>query len=194
MQLTTQRKVFLAVLALAGAAFGADRCFFSAATASAQPAPAMKAESAAVIGPLAAPAPQVAGLGTLAERLKAYYGHEDAGPLPDAFCPSSAWVGEAPGKPDGAADSRAALTAAFGSHHHLLAVMSGGHRPLAIVDGKVLHAGQLLDGFRLTAIRDRSAVFTADAARVELQLQPKAKAATDDALTIRRSGPGSTWE
>jgi hypothetical protein len=200
MQLTTQRKIYLAVLALAGLGFGTDRCFFSPPPADAHAAVASAASTPALVS--AAPhaasgpsAPEPADAGAVAQRLQAAQGDVELTSLRDVFSPTSAWTGAARLAPDKARAQAAETIERFRSGHHLLAVMNGGRVPLALVDGKVVHPGQRVDGFRLDQIGEHSVSFTSGDMTVDLHL-PSRSPSTGHAgqVSIRQAQAGLAWE
>lgn len=185
-------------MVLAGAAFGADRLFFSPAPAEAH-APAATSSAA---GPVPAPASAIASAAepndyeVFSQRLAAIGTGDDIAHVRDVFCPTSAWPGATRTPADNArAKSLQATKDAFTSHHHLLAVMKGGRRPLALVDGNVCHRGQAIDGLRLVEIRDRSVVFRSDSLSVELPLPTRpAKMPATGEVNIRPATLGAQWD
>jgi hypothetical protein len=89
----------------------------------------------------------------------------------DAFRPSVKWVG-APRHPS----TNRELTDAVKEFqkHKLMAVMKQSGGGVAIIDKWTVGVGQTLDGFRLVAVKDRSAILRKGTQKVELKL------ATDD--------------
>ncbi|MDB5299746.1 MAG: hypothetical protein JWO87_1409 [Phycisphaerales bacterium] len=190
MKLNTQKAIYLGVLGLAALAFAADRWVFSPAAASAQPAGAGITHVAPKIA-LAGPSQDgLAGLASLSSRLTkaAEADGTDPDQVRDAFRPSAVWVVKAveTARGSSAADH-------FRDQHHLLAVMSGTRGGIAIINGKTVRKGQTIDGFRLTSVRERSAVFENADGAVELGLPKGTDASTDNAI-VRTAGPGSAWD
>lgn len=60
--------------------------------------------------------------------------------------------------------------ARFVRTHQLTAVVMDGPRSGALIDNRFLVPGQVLDGFRLVSVADRSAVFEGQGRRVTLEL------------------------
>jgi hypothetical protein len=60
--------------------------------------------------------------------------------------------------------------------HKLQAVMKRTNGGIAIVDKKTVRVGQTFEGFRLVAVKDRSAIFRRGELRVELKLPEEAMA------------------
>jgi hypothetical protein len=92
----------------------------------------------------------------------------DPGRVSDAFRPSVKWVG-APRQVTTTAELRDAARE-FQMRHRLTAVMKQTAGGLAIIDKTTVVVGQTYDGFRLVAVKDRSAVLRRGNQRVELRL------------------------
>jgi hypothetical protein len=192
MHLTKQQKIVSAVLGLAVAAFSVDRWVIGTPDASNEVAisPTQR-QTRAPRRPAVRPAAQAAvahaagmeasaGLSTLALRLEAVrQAHAlDLQAIPDAFVPSSAWVGSqrtavVEDRPDAAKD--------FLNRHKLTAVMKQVGGGVAIIEGKTVAVGQSIAGFRLVVVKDRSAVLRRGNQRVELRLpeEPGVNGASD---------------
>jgi hypothetical protein len=183
MKVSLERKVLIGALGLGALAFVLDRTVFSAGGDAAEPASAADA-SAYVVKPSAGPqalAKVIPGNETrtssLAGRLRASSSARlGAYELRDAFMPSPAW------QPAAVLEEPAARsTAQFAARHHLNGVLassgerssSGGH---ALVDGKIIAVGQLVDGFRLVSVSHRSAAFESADGRVVLEMDHSAAA------------------
>ena len=194
MQLTKQQKIYAAVLGLAVSAFAFDRFILgpgdaapdevAAAPASARPAPrrvpaqpavARDAAAAFAAAPAYAAPPGPAGAASngaaLSARLEAVAAARNLklDAVGDAFRPSPVWVGS----PKQIAPSGELVDAAaeFQKKRKLMAVMKQGAGGIAIIDKTYLSVGQSLDGFRLVAVKDRSAVLRRGTQRVELRLR-----------------------
>ncbi len=87
--------------------------------------------------------------------------------VPNAFVPPTSW--EVAETPESLPAGRVAAET-FMLTHVLTGVMAAGDGGYAIIDGKTLFIGQVLDGFELLSVSDRSAVFEANGVRVELML------------------------
>jgi hypothetical protein len=87
------------------------------------------------------------------------------GDVRDAFRPSDAW-------PDGGAGTGPSESVAerFKREHELTAVMAAGPGGYAIVDGRTLFIGQVLDGFTLVSVGPRHATLESGGVRVVLDL------------------------
>jgi hypothetical protein len=180
MHLSTQRKISFGTLALAVVAFATDRLVFTPAGAEGQPPqPAALVHTSGPANPSSArtaeatPASQeadarLAALSVVAQRLQraAHDGGLNAAQAPDAFEPAS-WIGPAPAKVNAAPDAGAIL-GRFRQRHKVLAVMKSGRGAMALVDGRTLRRGQVIDGFKLTQVRERSVVFESSDGQVEL--------------------------
>lgn len=55
----------------------------------------------------------------------------------------------------------------------LRAVMLGGRKPVINVDGKTLSIGDSIDGYRLTAVREREAVFVRNGRHIILSIDAR---------------------
>lgn len=202
MQWTKQQKVYGAVLGLAVVAFGVDRWVIGhddeaadaahvadvAPRQSRRPAPVQRsAEGRATAALVPAPAPLAPS--TLASRLEeaARVQRLNLEQINDAFRPSTAWVGT----------PRTATVAElrdeardFLQRHRLTAVMKQTAGGVAIIDQKTVAVGQSLDGFRLVAVKDRSAVLRRGGQRVELRL-PEENLAAPGSEKLANTGSGN---
>jgi hypothetical protein len=96
------------------------------------------------------------------------------GEIRDAFKPAPAWVAAAASDKTGGAGgagSKSVETSGqrFAKKHQLTAVVLGRGGGV-LVDGKFLRIGQSLDGFKLTAVEQRSATFASEQEQVKLEL------------------------
>ena len=178
MQKSKKRKIYVGILALAIAAFLADRFLLDPP----ESAPAAAVADSDVSVPRPKPAgpepPAVAdatkGSKVLADLLTELAAAEkiDLTRAPrDAFSPSSAWAPQARKEKPVAVRRERALAEAFVKKHDLMAVMTdkgGGGK--AIINGMCFQVGQELDGFRLASVGKGSVVFVRESIRVELQL------------------------
>jgi hypothetical protein len=201
--MTNQRKIFGALLTLAASAFGVDHWWLGSgatpaeaqANVAAAHAPGPRRGGNEARGPAQKPARPAPATRTLAARLLdaarteqvAADEEEDAAPVPDAFRPSSLWY------PAAAAVAAAAVAvpviapekiAEFRSRHRLTAVMKssrpradGSTGGLAIIGGKVYSPGQVIDGFTLVSLGERTAQLTCKGVSIQLAIDPP------DALT-----------
>ncbi len=155
-----QRKVYVSVLALAGAALIVDRFFLGASSVSG-PAPAAASQEFAVPQRTAAekiqqPTKDEPIAGDLAARLEALRQPGDTGDLfYCGFAPPRAQL-DAPAPVEAAP---AFDTEAFIASHPLSAVMRGNGGSLAVIGKRVLRVGDTLDGLTLVRIENQSAVF-----------------------------------
>jgi hypothetical protein len=173
MTLTRQRKIYLTILALGLIALGIDRFFLLPARSEARPArptasPGLPADPAPDVPrdpevnttSLAAPARI-----TIADRLEELaeaHGY-DPTTLPNAFEPSPTWF-------EVEAAPRVSTASRFLQAHTLNAVMAGEGDGYAIINGKSLFIGHVIDGFMLVEVRQRSVVLESQGIRVELTL------------------------
>jgi hypothetical protein len=190
MKLTRERKIYGVILVLAVAALGFDQ-FTGSSSSDSSGAPPVAQEDPGSLLLASAPASRGNASGvsaskddqpTLAQRLAA------AAPAGAALAPEHirdvfriprAWTGSGPAP---VADNTAALAAErFVQTHKLTAVSKSGADAgggVAAVDGKLLHPGAVLDGFKLVAVTRTSAIFDCGGAQVVLQLKTDAAAAS----------------
>ena len=186
MKMTRKGKVCAVVLGLAGVAVMCDQLFF---LRSAGPATAQAASGAAVSEPVAstplpavAPSAEVPGgtgqpMSAIAGRLQrlAEEHRLNLSEVDDAFDPPASWKQqEQTVRVLNLSQMRAN---AFRDTHQLTAVLTAGKRGLAVLGGKPVRIGQIIDGFTLVAVAKRSAVFEAEGVRAELSLRSES---TDD--------------
>jgi hypothetical protein len=190
MQLTKQQKIYAAVLGLAVSAFAFDRFVLgpgddapeevAAATAARRPAPRRTPARPAGVASVNAAAAQAAAAGpaapgtaspsTLSIRLEALAAAQKLklDNVGDAFKPSTVWVGS----PKQVAPTVEVVDAvAEFQKKKLTAVVKQNSGGIAVIDKTYLSVGQSLDGFRLVAVKDRSAILRRGNQRVELRLR-----------------------
>ena len=164
MNLTRQQKVLMGVLALGASAVVVDRVWLdqphggphsASAEAIANPDQAM---TVAELDTWIADIDNVAGLLSFADRLSSLRDHADteADPLRDAFSPPRRWLGEA-GQVDDRARAVAEAHARFIRAHRLDAVMLDGREGVAVINGKAVRVGELVDGYKLIDVQKKSA-------------------------------------
>ena len=111
---------------------------------------------------------------SFAERLRLITGSsgdDDFSRTRDAFVPGPGW-GATPSAVGAVPDNHARQAAeAFQSRHVLEAVLVSGDKRYAVIGGQTLSIGQTLDGYRLRAVHERSAVFEGRGIRVELGIK-----------------------
>lgn len=183
MKWNNQRKIAVGLLGLASVAFLADRFLLQADTPESlvvAPASDAKPGAGGVTG-IAAQERSAAAAGlpmaALARRMEEICLAEGLSPgaARDAFTPPSAWF---PAPPPAAAPAPAAVAlpsraSDFKSKFKLTAVMRRGAAPtngLAVIQGETIRIGQIVGGFKLMAINDRSVVLSDGAETVELEL------------------------
>lgn len=133
---------------------------------------------------------------SLAKRLHAFGKDRQIDPksVNDVFEP--AWrTKEVAAETRDAKDPGQVATVAFVQTHRLTAVMGAGQSNgsgYAVVDGTLLRAGQMLDGWKLTSVASRSAVFESNGLRAELlvQIESTATSAAPPAETDAAKDPG----
>jgi hypothetical protein len=187
-----KRKLIVCVLGLAVAALLADRALLGSgkpgpkeavAEPSAAPAAAPNAPGQSPVAPPRQSRETVQE--SLACRLKAVSEADgfDSANVRDAFCLSPAWTKDlGPAAPSSPQQDKAEQ---LKMDHQLVAVMMAGEGGYAIVDGKCLRIGQVLDGFTLISVTDKSAVLESDGIRVELKVP-----STEDEEGLGKSGNG----
>ena len=168
--MTRKRKIYLTILAVGLIALGIDRVVLLPSRTEARPVTTTPPPD-----PPVAPVPDIPKANTtnvaaparvtIADRLDALakaHGYDPTS-LPNAFEPSSAWseVEAAP---------RVSTASRFLQEHTLNAVMAGEGDGYAIINGKSLFIGHVIDGFMLVEVRQRSAVLESQGTRVELAL------------------------
>ena len=179
MKVTLQQKISFGVLGLAAIAFVIDRATSSPTPAAAHAminpgakvGPAARAAAAKPAASNSAISDGLVSLASFSQRLQqaADAEHVDAAHANDAFVPSTQWVGA---RQENDADAAERLAAAnhFREKHKLLAVMLSGRGGIALLDGKPLRPGQSIDGFKLSELHERSAVFTSGKMQVLLNV------------------------
>jgi len=180
MQLSRQQKVYLAILAVTCGGLVVDRLFLRG-----DPAPIVSSEAETIIGRSEqlvrggpdsnSPSPSMKlarqTYGGLAQRLEMLWPDEglDLDEARDAFSLPPAWRASASIQNPRAGDN-AALR--FANNHQLKAVLVDGKMRYAWVDNHLLILGQELDGFKLVAVDEDSATFSAGRKQVVLKLTP----------------------
>ncbi len=166
------RKIYGAILAVALTSLVADRLFFGEggstpqqASASSQDVPATEA---AVLHAIAEPVSQ-SDQATLAQRLKSLEGDFglDISKFRDAFMPSKDWLGRG-------TDGEFTLETTgreFARLHQVTSILFiGDGKGSVIIDGQFVSVGQVIDGFTLIGLTDKTAVFQFAQETVELEL------------------------
>jgi hypothetical protein len=177
MTLTKSQKVYVAIMVIGLVALLIDRTMLQPEQAAADAASALQyaiSPSTSSAGPedpgsprSEGPAPRQVAIARKLEQIAEQRGLDPTGVI-DAFRPSPRWlaVGEvpvAPAKPE-------LLAERFRKAHTLTAVMGSGDQGWAIVDGRTLLIGRVLDGFTLVSVERRSAILESGDARVVLSL------------------------
>jgi hypothetical protein len=183
MTLTKTRIGSLAALGIVLAAFTVDRVFLSSETtaprqahaASEPPPPAPKASPAPAVRTPAEPA-ACPGRPSAASRLKALAEAEnlDGTDFRDAFVPAPSWLAQLK-TPEPVVEVVVQETneaQEFAQRHTLTAVIVIAGGGGAVVNGKTVHVGEELDGFRLVRLTPTSALFQGAKDQVEVSLPP----------------------
>jgi hypothetical protein len=169
MKLNRSQTIYASILGASLLALSVDQLFLGPpSTASAEPAPAVLVTptgSAPDGGYVTAPIPER----KLAARLQAIAVERGLDPRRpgDPFQVPAAWLPD-----DGTTviktGGEETPVERFKAQHRLTAVMASRTGGTAIINGRHLNHGDVLDGFRLAEVRRRSAVFERDGKRVEL--------------------------
>lgn len=176
MKLTKTQKIYVGVLGLAAAALMVDRLFLLPAETSAEthaaaqfavPPSAGGVDDLEVFTPPEGPASPQVELARGLEALAARRGLDPAD-VRDAFHPAQVWLDAGLGA-SGPGPTKS-VTDRFKEAHTLTAVMASGADGYAIIDGRTLFIGQLLDGFVLVEVGPRRAEFESGQTRVVLTL------------------------
>ncbi len=187
MRLTKERKAYVAVFGLGLVALIADRLFFAPAGARAATEAAAEPEPTAEVQHAPA-APAVPAGPTFIERLSKQASWQQ-GPLQDAFTAPVAWVGTRVAPEEGPAV--AIDGTAFAAAHRLTAVAKGAKGQIALVSGKAVFKGQVLDGYTLVDVIEngevRAAIFERDGVRVQLEVGDGGQARKTDKAAIHPS-------
>ncbi|MBX3390019.1 MAG: hypothetical protein KF691_11280 [Phycisphaeraceae bacterium] len=164
MAMSRERKVYAAVVLVAGAVLAVDRGFFGVTGASS--AHAAEAEIVPLTARTAKPAAQVPTLATRLKQLGSVPRTVDllevtlqrTVPVEIAELPAATPV----------EDSRQQ----FASTHHLSAIASTGRSANAVINGRAVTVGEVIAGFTLTEVTREGAVFSGPGGLVELHLPP----------------------
>ncbi len=172
MTLSKSQGVYIAIMVIAVVALLIDRTLL-------QPEPAQAATLQYAVPPSArdpvaleaprseGPAPRQVAIARKLEQVAEQRGLDPTGVI-DAFRPSPMWLELGEVQVD---DVQAeVLVERFRKAHTLAAVMGSGDEGWAIVDGRTLLIGEVLDGFTLVSVGRRSAVLESGDARVLLTL------------------------
>jgi hypothetical protein len=176
MKLTRERKIYAGLLALGILGLAVDRMTSTPQEAKADDAAALVASppTGRPKGPAIAKkgVTRVAagGLQGISHRLRAAAA---ANGLPDkssvdVFRPSRAWAGEVMAEVP--APKAMDEVARFKAVHRLTAVLVNGRKSRAIIDGKALLLGEVLEGFRLISVDHQRAMLQSEAGRMVLAL------------------------
>jgi len=181
MTLSRSRKIVLAILAVASTALLVDRLVLAPSASGPKHARAAATADGSTTGTGAAssPAPPTAPGAMagprLADRLQTIAEDADLDPatLRDGFIPAKTWLEELiePPPEHESAEPQASPATQFAQRHTLTSVILTSRGGSAVIDGKVVPVGQVLDGFRLVRLTRQSAVFEAGGEEVELRLR-----------------------
>jgi hypothetical protein len=176
MKVTKQQKILGAVLLLGAALLTADRLFVLEKSEPAKPATASEytLAGAAARTVASAPGPATNPSGSVAQRLRNAGQSVADKPAKDAFAPGAAWkqpVAETTKEVDNSNEI-------FKQSHRLTGVLtSSSGQAHAMVDGKIVAVGQIINGYRLVSISGRSATFESPLeTRVDLNMAERSTA------------------
>ncbi|MBX3380364.1 MAG: hypothetical protein KF805_09715 [Phycisphaeraceae bacterium] len=165
--MSRERKIYAAVLLVAGAGLAADRAFLG--ISGARPVQAAEFPSGQPperSGPIAIATP------TLASRLKL------VGDVPRTVDLLEATLQRLPAPVEAEVqpvrDQAADLRGQFASSHHLSALASNGRGANALINGRAVSIGEEIGGYVLTEVTREGAVFSGPGGTVELKL-PQAR-------------------
>jgi hypothetical protein len=183
MKVTKQQKILGGVLMLGAVALMMDRFVFpQAADNAAGGGGDTSSEYSVATSAPAATKPKAIAMAQrsdpqvgLAQRLRnASHGSTDSATPRDAFAVPASWITQ----PTVVAGERPADQ--FRRTHRLTGVLASGARAYVTLDGKIVGLGQNVDGFKLTSISHRGAVFEdGNGERVTLNLSERAVAGSE---------------
>jgi hypothetical protein len=170
MSLTKRNKTLLSVFCVGLIALAADRTILRPQGGSAAASASQSHDSEQPSGNAPAPSDGTSDV-DVADRLVALWsGQEpDFEQVRNPFALPAAWFGT----PDAAEDPACEMAIRFIRTHRLTAIGRNGGESYVMVGDRVLATGQLLDGFTLVSIGDRSTVFEREGQRVALELTGK---------------------
>lgn len=184
MVLTRERKLLAAIVGLGAIALFVDRVMLSDSHTgpSSAAANALAPDVSSVVVPLAVPQTHepsakeaaVKTAPSIADRLAEAARELSAEPSRDAFTPAPGWGGftsphaEAPAATATPATGRLQT---FADTHKLSAIMAGSGGGVAIIDGRPLTLGQMMDGYKLVEIQPSAVTFEGVDGRIVLKLR-----------------------
>ena len=86
----------------------------------------------------------------------------------NAFTPPQGWQTASPGQVGTTDNTSSRLAREFQSKYTLEAVMVLGDKRYAVIGGQTLHIGQEVNGYKLTAVHERSATFERNGIKLEV--------------------------
>ena len=172
MTLTKSQRVYVAIMVVGMVALLIDRTMLQPEQAQASAwqyaVPGSMRNSDDVETPLSeGPAPRQVAIARKLEQIAEQRGLDPTGVI-DAFRPSAMWL--ALSEVPVGVEQVESLVERFMKAHTLAAVMGSGEAGWALVDGRTLFIGQVLDGFTLVSVGQRSAVLESGDAMVILSL------------------------
>ena len=171
-KLTKSQRVYVAIMVIAVVSLLIDRTLLQPEQAQASAwqyaVPASMRSPVDIETPLSeGPAPRQIAIARKLEQIAEQRGLDPTGVI-DAFRPSPMWlqISEVPV----GVEQTESLVERFTKAHTLTAVMGSGASGWALVDGRTLFIGQVLDGFTLMSVGQRSAVLESGDVMVILTL------------------------
>jgi len=175
MELTKERKVYLAILATAGAVLAADQLLSTgprsadASERASEPADTPPAAADDPVADQSPPASEPVGSENVLADWNERARHALDAVRSDDGAPDAADALNPPSRPDQAAQP-ADPADGFARRHRLTAILVGEGRGVAMIDGRPVRVGESLDGLVLVALEDRAAVFEHEGERLRLEL------------------------
>ncbi|MDP9175847.1 MAG: hypothetical protein M3O30_18570 [Planctomycetota bacterium] len=167
MKITKKHKAYAVVLGLGFAVLGLDRGFATPQSAEAAPVVA-EAVASRIVADSATNVPAVPAKSTIAARLQdmAVVDNIDVDTVANAFSPSQAWIAAKPVD----VERTAAVAQEFARSHTVSAVMQSNKGGRAIIDGRLLRVGQVVDGITILSIGRNSVLFGNESGQFDLRM------------------------
>lgn len=167
MALTREQRIYLSVLAVAGAALAADRLFFGVTNpAVAAAANAIEQVAAKPIEPVN----QEPASARFAARLRAAAGTAEGNPVENLFAVRLVHEMKEPESAPAAAANAAQLNGDAFRLAHRLSAVAAGKGAYAVVNGRTIRVGEEIAGMTLIEVTREAAVFEGSGVRVELSV------------------------
>jgi len=173
--MTRERKIYLGVLVVAGLAIAVDKAVLTPTGAAASNLGQSVAEIDSSIGhstSFHASTASIDMVTSVAKLLARQMLDIDISHAGDAFSASDQWPSTAD-EPVAETERLDERASAFQEQHKLTSVMMGSRRSGALINGKFLRRGQMLDGFRLVRVEARRVVFAREGQLIVLHMERK---------------------